>query len=97
MTIIRVNPNKYDAYVLYEFLQSEVGARMIEGIQTGTTIKLLNNSQLGKIELPLYDINFINEIGEGIKRNKSEYEKSLEEAKIKFQNNREEFKERLNL
>lgn len=96
LTIIRVNPTKYNAYVLYEFLQSEVGARMIEGIQTGTTIKLLNNAQLGKIELPLYDINFMNEIGEEIKRNKSEYEKSLEEVKIRFQNNREEFKERLN-
>lgn len=97
LTIIRVNPNKYNAYVLYEFLQSEVGARMIEGIQTGTTIKLLNNAQLGKIELPVYDIEFMNEIGEGLRWNKIEYEKSLEEAKIKFQNNREEFKERLNL
>ena len=97
LTIIRVNPNKYNAYVLYEFLQSEVGARMIDGIQTGTTLKLLNNAQLGKIELPVYDIEFMNEIGEGIKWNKIEYEKSLEEAKIKFQNNREEFKERLNL
>lgn len=96
LTIIRVNTTKYDAYVLYEFLQSEVGARMIEGIQTGTTIKLLNNAQLGKIELPLYDINFMNEIGEEIKRNKSQYEKSLEEVKIRFQNNREEFKQRLN-
>lgn len=90
LTIIRVDPDKYDPYVLYEFLQSEIGIRMIEGIQTGTTVKLLNNAQLGRLELPVYDIEFMKLAGYEIKRNKMEYEIRIEEANLRFKDKREE-------
>lgn len=90
LTIIRVNTDKYDPYVLYEFLQSEIGMRMIEGIQTGTTIKLLNNAQLGRLELPVYDIGFMKQVGYDIKISKMEYEKKIEEASRRFEEDREE-------
>lgn len=95
LTILRVYPEKYNAYVLYEFLQSKVGTRMIEGIQTGTTIKLLNNAQLARLEVPMFDIEFMNRIGEEIKCNKIHFERIVEESISIYQKNREELKEQL--
>lgn len=95
LTKIRVNPAKYNAYVLYEFLQSDIGKRMIKGIQTGTTITLLNSSQLEKLKVPLFDINFMNEIGNQIKDNKSEYEESITAAERRFYKNKERLLESL--
>ncbi|GAA0479361.1 hypothetical protein IRB23M11_09130 [Alkalibacterium sp. m-11] len=88
---IRVNPKKFNAYVLFEFLQSEVGGKMLEGLQTGTTIKLLNTQQLERLQIPLYDIEFMNEIGERIKSNLVNYERRLKELNEGFKSNREMF------
>lgn len=90
LTIVRVDPNKYDSYILYEFLQSDIGRKMIEGIQTGTTIKLLNNAQLGKLQLPIYDNDFMKQVGYAIKRNKMEYDRRMQEANRMFNETREE-------
>ncbi|MBN8193804.1 N-6 DNA methylase [Bacillus sp. NTK074B] len=95
LTRIRVDTSKYDPYVLYEFLQSEVGIKMIEGLQTGTTIKLLNTSQLERLEIPMFDIEYMNDIGNDIKRNKMEYERTISEATMRFEDNREELMGRL--
>lgn len=92
---IRVDPKKYSAYVLYEFMRSEVGTRMIEGLQTGTTIKLLNTSQLEKFEIPMFDIEFMNSIGHRIKENKIEYETKIEESTMIFEEHRQELMESL--
>nr|WP_275299031.1 N-6 DNA methylase [Clostridium sp. YIM B02500] len=92
LAIIRVNREKYNPYVLYEFLQSEVGSKMLEGIQTGTTVKILNPSKLEKLEIPELDVNLMNEIGEKIKDNKIQYERTIENAKVRFEENRENFK-----
>lgn len=93
---IRVDKNKYNPYVLYEFLQSEIGYRMLEGVQVGTTIKLLNPSQLDKIQVPIYDIDFMNEVGREIKNNKTNYEKTIEIAELEYEENRKAYKSKLN-
>lgn len=95
LAIIRVDKHKYNPYVLYEFLQSEVGSRMLEGVQVGTTVKLLNPSQLYKINIPAFDIEFMNEIGEKIKNNKITYEKTIEKAEAIFEENRMEYQSTL--
>ncbi|MDD3040999.1 N-6 DNA methylase [Bacteroides sp.] len=97
LTRIRVNPKKYNAYVLYEFLQSDIGVKMIEGLQTGTTIKLLNTPQLERLEIPLFEMEYMNDIGDEIKNNKIEYEKTLEYAKEKFNYRRDKLMESLQL
>lgn len=96
LAIIRVNKHKYNPYVLYEFLQSEIGRRMLEGVQVGTTVKLLNPSQLHKINIPAFDMQLMNEIGEKIKNNKITYEKTIEKAEATFEKNRMEYKHILN-
>lgn len=93
---IRVDKNKYNPYVLYEFLQSEIGYRILEGVQVGTTVKLLNPSQLEKIQVPVYDINFMNEIGTKIKNNKTNYEKTIKIAELEYEENRKAYKSKLN-
>jgi restriction endonuclease S subunit len=92
---IRVNPHKYNAYVLYEFLQSEIGMKMLKGIQTGTTINLLNTSQLERLEVPLLDLEIMNEFGDEIKSNKLEYERMLDETIMKFENKRNKIKQKM--
>lgn len=91
LTIIRVDPNKYNPYVLLEFLQSEIGMKMIEGIQTGTTVKVLNNSQLQNFEIPIFSIDEMNEIGEKIKRSREEYQEAIKKANVNLEKNRNEY------
>ena len=75
--------------MLYEYLQSEMGTKMMEGLQTGTTIQLLNNSQLERLEVPMFKRGFMNEIGHEIKISKIEYERKIEEATRTFEERRE--------
>lgn len=89
LTRIRIDREKYNPYILYEYLQSEMGTQMMEGLQTGTTIKLLNNSQLERLEVPIFKNGFMNEIGDEIKTNKMEYERKIEEANRTFDKKRE--------
>ncbi len=95
LTRIRVDPRKYNPYVLYEFLQSEIGMKMLEGLQTGTTIKLLNNSQLERLEIPMFSMGFMNQIGNEIKMSKFKYERTIEEATREFEEKREQLVESL--
>lgn len=84
LSIIRVNSAQYNAYVLYEFLQSEVGRRMLDGLQTGTTIKLINPSKLEKLEIPLFPMDLMNQVGAELKQNKQEYERKIHETEQRF-------------
>ena len=95
LTIIRVNPEKYNPYVLLEFFQSELGSRMVDSLQTGTTVKVLNNSQLERFEIPVFDIENMNIIGDKIKNARREYENSIEAAKRKFEESKNEYTQHL--
>ena len=76
--------------MLFEFLQSDIGIRMLEGLQTGTTVKLLNNSQLERLEVPMYDVEFMNKIGCEIRRNKLEYQNKIKETQMMFEERRKQ-------
>lgn len=95
LTIIRVDQKKYNPYVLFEFFQSEIGMKMINGIHTGTTVKILNNSQLQSFEIPTFGIDEMNRLGEKIKNNRMEYIKSINEAKTKFEENKKSYVEKM--
>ncbi len=55
LTRIRVDQKKYSPYVLYEFLNSEEGRTALNSIQSGTTIKVLNNTNLKGLQIPYYE------------------------------------------
>lgn len=96
LTIIRVNSEKYNPYVLLEFFQSEIGSRMIDSLQTGSTVKVLNNSQLERFEIPMFDIENMNMIGSRIKRARAEHEESIKAANKKFDESKNEYTQLLN-
>lgn len=95
LTIIRVDQKRYNPYVLFEFFQSEIGMKMINGIHTGTTVKILNNSQLQNFEIPTFGIDEMNRLGEKIKNNRMEYIKSINKAKTKFEENKKSYVEKM--
>lgn len=97
LSIIRVNQKRYNAYVLYEFLQSDTGRRMIDALQTGTTVKLINPSKLEQLEIPSLSIDFMNEVGEKLKQNKQEYEQTIMETEQKFEAQKKILLERLGI
>lgn len=88
LTIIRIDTKRYNPYVLLEFLESEIGAKMVDGIQTGTTIKVLNNSQLQNFEVPIFSISEMDRIGEKIKNTRDEYQQSIKKTSEKFEENK---------
>lgn len=95
LTRIRVDPRKYNPYVLLEFFQSEIGTKMIEGIHTGTTVMVLSIQQLERFEIPMFNIEQMNYIGEKIRDSRMEYENSIKEAQRRFEESKNEYTEML--
>lgn len=69
LTIIRVDRWRYNPYILLEFLKSDTGKKMLESLQTGTTVTLINNKQLGRLEVPVYPMDMMDEIGRQLEMN----------------------------
>jgi len=97
LTRIRVDRRKYNPYVLLEFLQSETGKRMLQSIQTGTTITLINNKQLSRMEVPIYPKEIMDDIGQAIEENQKLYEKRVREAEEEYKEKRAELIMKLGL
>ncbi|MEY8414773.1 N-6 DNA methylase [Tissierella praeacuta] len=97
LTRIRVDRRKYNPYVLLEFLQSETGKRMLQSIQTGTTITLINNKQLSRMEVPVYPKEIMDDIGQAIEENHKNYEKRVREAEEEYEEKRAELIKKLGL
>ena len=97
LTRIRVNRRIYNPYILVEFLKSEVGKRMLQSIQTGTTITLINNKQLSRMEVPVYPKNQMESIGEAIEYNQKTYNNRVREAEQEYKENRNKLIKELGL
>ncbi|OLS02593.1 N-6 DNA methylase [Tissierella creatinophila] len=97
LTRIRVDRNKYNPYILVEFLKSKIGKRMLESIQTGTTVTLINNKQLSRMEVPVYSEKVMYEIGNAMEDNHKTYEHRIREAEREYEGKRKELMERLGI
>lgn len=85
LTILRVDEKKYHPYVLLEYLTSPEGMQQLESIQSGSTIRVLNNSNLEKLRIPKYPEEVMNNVGDQLKGKRNRYEqerKRLEETYI---------------
>ena len=67
ITLLRVKRPAYDPYVLFHYLDSEKGRISLEQIQSGTTIRILNNTNLMALRVPLYEIEKMQKIGSRLK------------------------------
>lgn len=56
LVCIRVNSEKVNPYYLKMFLDSPVGHTLLEGVQTGSVIKVLNPKNIEEIPVPLKEI-----------------------------------------
>ena len=86
LTRIRADKTKIHPYVLYEFLNSQEGRISLESIQTGTTIKVLNNTNLMKMTVPMYEKGM--ETGEKLKEIYIQYQKEKARIAEEFENGR---------
>lgn len=86
LTRIRVDQTKYSSYVLYEFLNSEEGRNALDSIQSGTTIKVFNNTNLSRLPVP--DYKNPEELQQQFKQIYQEYRTSVKEAKCRFETER---------
>lgn len=85
-TRIQVDQTKYSTYVLYEFLNSEERRNVLNSIQSGTTIKVFNNTNLSR--LPVSDYENPEELQMQFKQIYQEYRMSVKEAESRFETER---------
>lgn len=86
LTRIRVNKEKYNPYILYEYLHSDKGRAALESIQSGTTIKVLNNTNLKKLPVPDYKNG--REKGEELRKAYQEFRTAVKEIRKRFEEQR---------
>ena len=85
LTLLRVNKSVYHPYILYEFLTSEEGISALESIQSGTTIRILNNTNLERLQIPLYNPEIMNQVGNQLKEKRKKYETELRQIVENYQ------------
>ena len=67
----------------------------MEGIQTGSTIKVLNVSQLQKMRIPLYDTTDFFAYGDELKKNEISYRKQMKKITETYEGTKGYFLEML--
>lgn len=97
LTRIRVDRRRYNPYILLEYLQSDIGKKMLESLQTGTTITLINNKQLSRMEVPVYPKDLMEEMGQAMEENKKIYEERVRLAEQEYEEKRAKLMEKLRL
>ena len=88
LTLIRVNPEKYHPYVLFEYLNSRQGQISLERIQAGTTIRILSNASLQKLKIPEYHLEKMREIGKELKENQTVFYREKYMLEKQYENKR---------
>ncbi|MGN0506932.1 MAG: N-6 DNA methylase [Lachnospiraceae bacterium] len=78
ITLLRVNEKRYHPYVLFEFLSSQKGKALLESIQSGSTIRVLNNENLGKLRIPITNSLLESEVGNQLKEKRKKYIMQME-------------------
>lgn len=86
LTRIRVKKEHYSPYVLYEFLNSQEGRAVLESIQSGTTIKVLNNTNLREMPIPAYQN--VKEKGEVLRQLYQDYRITMRKLQSDFETKR---------
>ncbi len=88
ITLLRVNKNKYNSYVLFEYLNSEQGQIALDRIQSGTTIRILSNANLRELKVPEYSQELMHRVGEELKKKRTGFYRSLKELTDTYQKER---------
>ncbi len=93
LTRIRVDQTKYSPYILYEFLCSEQGRAALDSIQSGATIKVYNNTNLSRLQIPYY--KNAKELHANLKQTYQEYWETERKMRNKFERKRQQIMNKL--
>ena len=85
MTRIRVDDRKYHPYVLLEYLRSLDGMRMLESIQSGTTIRVLNNANLQRMRIPGYNLEMMHQVGEQLREKSRKHQAEMRQITKEYE------------
>ncbi len=88
ITLIRVMSKQYHPEILYEYLASRNGREELERIQSGTTIKLINNSNLREMRVPLYSWEQQKDLGDALKSKRVTYLRQSRELYKQYEEDR---------
>lgn len=84
LTLIRVDKEKYHPHVLYEYLCSRQGEIAIERIQSGSTIRVLNNANLLRLPIPDYNLELMDKVGRQLQSKYERYYKEMERLQAEY-------------
>ena len=84
LVCIRLNRNLVNPYFLKIYLESETGKALLEAVQTGSSIRVINPKSLENIPIPMVDIATQNEIGELYLKARNQYKEAIEKAEKDF-------------
>jgi type I restriction-modification system DNA methylase subunit len=85
LVCIRVDSKKVNPYYLKIFLDSPLGHTLLEGVQTGSVIKVLNPKNIEEIPVPLIDIDKQNKLAETFISAKQRYIDIVTRAEKEFE------------
>ena len=94
---IRVNRKKMNPYFLKLYLESNTGKTLLEGVQTGTSIKVLNPGNIENIPVPAVSIEEQDKIAETYRNAWKKYRETIRRAETEFKNTVEEIYRKMGL
>ena len=97
LTIIRVDQSKYHPDVLLEYLISAKGMRALESIQSGTTIRMINNANLEKLKIPVYQWTTMNLVGEHLRNKRRKYKQQIKQLTDRYEAERKVLLEKIKI
>ncbi|MDU5082731.1 N-6 DNA methylase [uncultured Tissierella sp.] len=80
LVVIRLKKNKYNSYLLKFYLDSPLGKTFLEGLQTGTSVNVINSRNLEGLMIPKVDIQEQASLAQRIIENEETYKEAIRKA-----------------
>lgn len=81
---IGIRPTQYlNSFFLKAYLESPVGQFLLASMQVGTTITTISPKSLGKLPVPVLDMDTQLQIGSSVQEALEQYQQALQEAELK--------------
>jgi type I restriction enzyme M protein len=77
LVVIRLKKNRYNPYVLKFYLDSPLGKTFLEGLQTGTSVNVINPGSLEGLMIPRVNIQEQASLAEQIIKNEESYREAI--------------------
>lgn len=87
LVVIRLKKNRYNPYVLKFYLDSPLGKTFLEGLQTGTSVNVINPGSLEGLMIPRVNTQDQASLAQRIIENEEAYRKAIRKAERQRENN----------